>query len=95
MADPGEISRFSAISVYQAQARIAMAGDSFTATRPGGRLYFLIADREVTRTIASSTSSLVMWAGGLGLPMLLGVRYLYLLFSRAAKIESRMTSGYG
>jgi hypothetical protein len=41
--------------------------------------YFLLADREVKVAVGSELSSIAMWAALLGLPMLLGVRYLYLL----------------
>jgi hypothetical protein len=45
----------------------------------GDAAYFLLADREVKIAVASTLSSLAIWTGLLGLPMLLGARYLYLL----------------
>jgi hypothetical protein len=41
--------------------------------------YFLLADREVKIAVASTLSSIAIWTCLLGLPMLLGARYLYLL----------------
>jgi hypothetical protein len=41
--------------------------------------YFLLADREVKIPVASTLASIAIWAALLGLPMLLGVRYVYLL----------------
>ena len=41
--------------------------------------YFLLADREVKIAVASTLGSIAIWAALLGLPMLLGVRYIYLL----------------
>jgi hypothetical protein len=45
----------------------------------GDAAYFLLADREVKIAVASTLSSIAIWTGLLGLPMLLGARYLYLL----------------
>jgi len=42
-------------------------------------MYFLFADRQVTVAVKSGISSMATWAVLLGFPMLLGVRYLYLL----------------
>ena len=41
--------------------------------------YFLIADREVKIPVASTLASIAVWAALLGLPLGLGVRYIYLL----------------
>jgi hypothetical protein len=41
--------------------------------------YFLLADREVKVAVGSTLSSIAIWTGLLGLPMVLGIRYLYLL----------------
>ncbi len=45
----------------------------------GDAAYFLLADREVKIAVASRLANTVIWAALLGLPMLLGVRYIYLL----------------
>jgi hypothetical protein len=45
----------------------------------GDAAYFLLADREVKIAVASTLASIAIWAALLGLPMLLGVRYIYLL----------------
>ena len=45
----------------------------------GDAAYFLLADREVKIAVASTLASIAMWVALLGLPMLLGVRYIYLL----------------
>jgi hypothetical protein len=45
----------------------------------GDAAYFLLADREVKIAVASTFSSIATWTAVLGLPMLLGVRYIYLL----------------
>jgi len=41
--------------------------------------YFLLADRGVKIAVASTLTSTAMWTALLGLPMLLGIRYIYLL----------------
>ena len=41
--------------------------------------YFILADREVKIAVASTLRSVAIWAALLGLPMLLGVRYIFLL----------------
>jgi hypothetical protein len=41
--------------------------------------HFLLGTGDVGATIVSSTRSILMWAAMLGLPMLVGARYLYLL----------------
>jgi len=45
----------------------------------GDAAYFLLADREVKIAVASTLANIAIWAALLGLPMLLGVRYIYLL----------------
>ncbi|PYT27444.1 MAG: hypothetical protein DMG58_20290 [Acidobacteria bacterium] len=42
----------------------------------GDAAYFLLADREVKIAVASTLTSIAMWTGLLGLPMLLGIRYI-------------------
>ena len=49
---------------------------------------FLFSECTVTKSIASSTSSILIWTGLLGLPMLLGIRYLYLLVSPSPRAQS-------
>jgi len=41
--------------------------------------YFLLADRDVKIAVASTIATMAIWTALLGLPMLLGVRYIYLL----------------
>lgn len=48
-------------------------------------LHFLFSDPGVTKAVASSTLSVSMWTAVLGLPMLLGIRYVYLLLGPAER----------
>lgn len=48
-------------------------------------LYFILSDRGVRREMASSAWSMFMWTAVLGLPVLVGIRYVYLLLRPAQR----------
>jgi hypothetical protein len=50
-------------------------------------VYFLLSDPKVTRELVSSTSSILMWAFVLVLPILVGVRYLVLLLAPTPPVQ--------
>jgi hypothetical protein len=54
-------------------------------------LYFLTGQSEVNAQIMSSATSILMWAGVLGLPMLVGARHLYLLLFRIPETARTQT----
>jgi|SRR5215467_1885368 len=50
-------------------------------------VHFLLSDPKVTRELLSSTSSILMWAVVVVLPMLVGVRYLVLLLAPTRPVQ--------
>ena len=67
--------------MWRIKTRPALRGSAIVLLLLGlaDAAYFLFADREVKIAVASTLTSIAMWAALLGLPMLLGVRYIYLL----------------
>ena len=50
--------------------------------------HFLLGPGDVSTTITSSAGSILIWAAMLGLPMLVGARYLYLLVTPPVPLSS-------
>jgi hypothetical protein len=50
--------------------------------------YFLLVAGGASKEIRSSATSILMWAAMLGLPMLVGARYVYLLLTRPVPLSA-------
>ncbi len=67
--------------MWRIKTRPALQGSAIVLLLLGlvDAAYFLLADREVKIAVTSTPGSIAIWTTLLGLPMLLGVRYIYLL----------------
>ena len=74
----------SGLDVLTPQAKLRWPAVILLLLGLADAVHFLLAPGEVSANLRSSPGGILMWAAMLGLPMLIGVRYIYLLLRQGA-----------